>query len=261
MTGVLKGRKCKMVDMEALVYILAATLVNSLVSMVGVFSLWLKPKTLDKVLTLLVAFAAGGLLGGAFLHLLAESAEAMPFQDAALLCIGGFSVFFIMERVFKWHHCHHGHDCETHPFTYLILIGDGVHNFIDGLVIAASFMVSVPFGFVTTLMVVGHEIPQELGDFGVLVYGGFGRNKALLYNFLSQLTCVLGGILGYFVYQASVSTDFLLPLAAGGFIYIATSDLIPELHKEPDTKKAFVAFLLFFAGVAFMLAVKVFAEG
>ncbi len=246
--------------MDAFAWILVATLTSSVLSMIGAVSLSLKPKTLEKLLGLLVAFSAGSLLGGAFLHLLGESLELMSFDEAVLILIAGFCLFFIMERFFKWHHCHKTSKCETHPFTYLILVGDGLHNFIDGLIIAASFLVSVPAGFLTTAMVIGHEIPQELGDFGVLIYGGLEKKKAILYNFLSQLTAVLGGIIGFFLSQSGVTIDFLLPFAAGGFIYIATSDLIPELHKEPDTRKSALSFIVFVFGVGFMLAVKLFAQ-
>ncbi|MCD4739983.1 ZIP family metal transporter [archaeon] len=204
--------------MDAFAWILVATLTSSVLSMIGAVSLSLKPKTLEKLLGLLVAFSAGSLLGGAFLHLLGESLELMSFDEAVLILIAGFCLFFIMERFFKWHHCHKTSKCETHPFTYLILVGDGLHNFIDGLIIAASFLVSVPAGFLTTAMVIGHEIPQELGDFGVLIYGGLEKKKAILYNFLSQLTAVLGGIIGFFLSQSGVTIDFLLPFAAGGFI-------------------------------------------
>lgn len=240
--------------METLYWILAATFLNGLVAFAGAFTLGLKPKTLKKILMFLVAFSAGALLGGAFFHLIAESLESIAVDTVFLLVMAGFCVFFVMERYLHWHHCHDTH-CKTHPFTYLILVGDGVHNFIDGLVIAASFLVSIPFGVITTLMILAHEIPQELGDFGVLVYGGMEKNKALFYNFLSQLTCVAGGLVGFFL-AASFDPAPLLPFAAGGFIYIATSDLVPELHKEPDNQKAVTHFALFLAGLAFMLAIK-----
>ena len=186
--------------------------------------------------------------------MIAESLEAIPADTVFLFVIVGFCVFFVMERFLHWHHCHEG-KCKVHPFTYLILFGDGVHNFIDGLVIAASFLVSVPFGLVTTLMIIAHEIPQELGDFGVLVYGGMKKKNALLYNFLSQLTCVLGGLVGLAL-AASLDPAPLLPFAAGGFIYISTSDLVPELHKEKDIKKSAKHFVLFLVGLAFMFAIK-----
>jgi zinc and cadmium transporter len=145
----------------------------------------------------------------------------------------------------------------VHPVSYLIIFGDSVHNFIDGVIIGASFIVSVPFGIITTLLIIGHEIPQELGNFGVLVYGGFGKTKALLYSFLAQLSCVVGGVLG-FVFSQRINgvIPFILPFAAGGFIYIAASDLIPELHKEPKLKKSLVSFGFFIVGIVFMFMLK-----
>ncbi|MCK4327053.1 MAG: ZIP family metal transporter [Candidatus Diapherotrites archaeon] len=240
--------------MEVIYWVLLATLLDGLVAFAGAFGLALKPKTLKKLLMFLVAFSAGALIGGAFFHLIAESLEGLPVDFAFLLVIAGFCLFFIMERFLYWHHCHEG-KCKVHPFTYLILVGDGVHNFIDGLVIAASFLVSIPFGIVTTFLIIAHEIPQELGDFGILVYGGMEKKKALLYNFVSQLTCVVGGLAGVFL-AMSFDPMPLLPFAAGGFIYIAMSDLVPELHKEKDNQKAVKHFALFLVGLAFMLAIK-----
>lgn len=161
-----------------------------------------------------------------------------------------------MEKYLYWRHCH-DEICEIHPFTYLNLIGDGFHNFLDGLVIAASFLVSIKLGLVTTAAVILHEIPQELGDFGVLVYGGFTKTKALLFNLLSALTAVVGAVAGFFISSTTANfSNFILPLTAGGFIYIASSDLIPELHKERDTKKSISAFLFFILGILLMWLAK-----
>lgn len=137
-------------------------------------------------------------LAGGFFHLLAESLEHLTTTVSFSLLLLGFILFFFIERFLKWHHCHE-EKCEVHPFSYLILFGDGIHNFIDGLIIAASFLVNINFGIVTTLLIIGHEVPQELGDFGVLVYGGFSKVKALTFNFISQLTCMIGGVLGFFI--------------------------------------------------------------
>jgi zinc and cadmium transporter len=246
--------------MSTLLLIILATMINGLVAFVGAFSLFIKDKLLHKILMLLVAFSAGALLSGGLLHLLAESLTMIAADTAFLIVLAGFSLFFIIERFLHWHHCHEG-DCEVHSFTYMILIGDGVHNFIDGLVIAASFIVSVPFGVVTTLLIIGHEIPQELGDFGVLVHGGFEKKKALLFNFGSQLTCVIGGIIGFFMSGLGGFTALLLPFAAGGFFYIAASDLIPELHKESSLKKSLIYFTFFLIGIGFMVLVKMLAGG
>jgi zinc and cadmium transporter len=243
-------------NMSTLLLILVATLVTGLIALVGAFSFFIKEKLLQKLLLVLVAFSAGALLAGGLFHLLAESIGMMDMNAAFILLLAGFSLFFVMERLLHWHHCHEG-KCDVHAFTYLILIGDGVHNFIDGLVIAASFLVSAPFGVITTFLIIGHEIPQELGDFGALVYGGMKKKKALLFNFASQLTCVAGGIEGFFLSGIGSVTSMLLPIAAGGFLYIAASDLIPELHKEKDFRKAMLSFAFFLVGITFMVSIKI----
>lgn len=244
--------------MSILAWIILATLVNGLVAFIGVFSLMFKEKSFNKLLMILVAFSAGALLSGAFFHLLPEALEVLSATRVFAYAMIGFIIFFMIERFLHWHHCHkHGAKCDVHPVSYLILIGDGVHNFIDGIIIGVSFLVSVPFGIITTLLIIGHEIPQELGDFAVLVYGGFSKKKALMYNFLSQLTAVIGGIIGY-VFSTRIEgvVPFILPFAAGGFIYIAASDLIPELHKEPKLGKSMVSFGFFLIGVVFMFLLK-----
>jgi len=242
--------------MGILFWILIATLLDGLVALVGVFSLFLSDKSLKKILIILVAFSAGALLSGAFFHLLSESLEHLSTTKTFTYLLIGFILFFLIERFFHWHHCHKGEKCDVHPFTYLILIGDGIHNFIDGLVIAASFMVNVNFGIITTLLIIGHEIPQELGDFGVLVYGGFSKIKALSFNLISQLTCVLGGIFGYLLSETQEFSLILLPFAAGGFLYISASDLIPELHKEADIKKSLIYFTFFLLGLILLFLIK-----
>jgi zinc and cadmium transporter len=161
-----------------------------------------------------------------------------------------------MERYFYWRHCHAG-ICDVHVFTYLNLIGDGIHNFTDGLVIAASFVADIKLGVVTTLAVLFHEVPQEMGDFGILVYGGFSKTKALFLNFVCALTAVLGAIIGYILSNITTGVSlFLISFTAGGFIYIAASDLIPELHKQKSSKRANVAFLAFVGGLIFMAVAK-----
>jgi len=241
---------------ETFLFILLATVVNSFIGLIGVLTLWLKDKYLNKILIILVAFSAGALLSGAFFHMLAESLEGMEVMVVFIYLMTGFIAFFLIERVRHWRHCHEG-KCEVHPYTHLVLIGDGIHNFIDGVVIAASFMVSIAFGWVTTLIIILHEIPQELGDFGVLVYGGFEKVRALGFNFLAQITCIIGGFVGFFLFYTPETIGFLLPFAAGGFIYIASSDLIPELHKEENLKKSMLSFVFFLIGIFFLLGVKI----
>lgn len=200
----------------------------------------------------MISFSAGALIGGAFLHLLPESVEQCGQANAYLLVIIGFILFFILEKYLHWRHCHEG-KCDIHAFTYLNLVGDGVHNFIDGLIIGSSFVVNIHFGLATTAAIILHEIPQEIGDFGVLIYGGFSKLKALFYNFLSALTAVFGTIIGYTLSSnLAIFMQFLMPFAAGGFIYIASCDLIPELHKQKDIKKATLSMCCFILGVALM---------
>jgi len=242
-----------------LLWILAATLINSLIAFCGTFSFLLRKSSFDKLIFILVSFAAGALLSGAFFHLLIESLENMSASTAFLILFVGFCAFFLAERFLHWHHCHKG-QCDVHPVSWLILIGDGLHNFIDGAVIAASFMVSIQFGIITTMLIIAHEVPQELGDFAVLVHSGMKKAKALLFNFISQTTCILGALATYLLFSNADFVLFLLPFAAGGFIYISASDLIPELHREPDLKKSLFSFAFFVFGILLMLLMKVLFE-
>jgi zinc and cadmium transporter len=233
---------------------------DGLVALLGAVTLIFKGKTLNNVIFGLVAFSAGTMIGGALLHLLSESIESKFFDidTAMMVFITGFSAFFLIERLLHWHHCHEG-KCDVHEYSYLVLIGDAVHNFIDGLVIAAAFITNLGLGFVTSFLIIAHEVPQEIGNFAVLLHAGMKKKTALLYNFAAQLTAVIGGLIGFFFFSESLRA-FMLPFAAGGFVYIAASDLIPELHKDPRLSRAMAAFLLFLAGVAFMYWVKVFAR-
>ena len=216
----------------------------------------MKKKSLEKSILILVALSAGALMGGAFLHLIPEAFESFLGESVFLYVLIGFIVFFFIEKVLHWRHCHKGH-CEIHSFAYMNLVGDGLHNFIDGLIIAASFMVDFRVGIVSTLAIILHEVPQEIGDFGVLLHGGFKKVTALLLNFVSGITAVIGGIVGYFLSgMVENFTLILLPFAAGGFIYIAASDLVPELRNEKKLGRSLLIFLTFLIGVFMMYAVK-----
>ena len=185
-----------------LIQILIATLAISLISLVGVLLLSVKEEWLTKALVSLVALAAGTLLGAAFLHLVPEAIEQVgDYSGIFLYVLLGFVFFFILEQFLYWQY-HHNMEQRIQPFSYLILFSDGLHNFLDGLAIAASFMVSFPLGMATTLAVAVHEIPQELGDFGALVYGGLSRRQALTFDYLSGIMAVVGGIIGFFVSSA-----------------------------------------------------------
>ncbi len=240
-------------------WIVGSTVIVSLIAFIGVVTLSVKKNMLEKILHLLVALSAGALIGGAFLHLMPESIRNCSDQSLDMMfsfVILGFVIFFILEKILHWRHCHDA-DCEVHTFGYMNLIGDAIHNFIDGLIVAVSFVTDVNLGVMTTIAIAAHEIPQEIGDFGVLVHSGMDVSKALLLNFVVALTVIIGGLVGYFV---SGTIDefliFLLPMAAGGFIYISSSDLIPELRKIKDFKKSILTFVIFLVGIALMWLVK-----
>ena len=241
--------------MNSFLWIMISTFIISLISFIGIFTLALKDKLLDKIVLLLVSLSAGALMGSAFLHLLPESVELSEGLDVFLFVLVGFALFFLIEKVLHWRHCHKG-ECQVHTFTYMNLIGDSIHNFIDGLIMATSFVISIPLGMTTTMAIALHEIPQEIGDFGVLIYGGFTKKKALVLNFLTALTAVLGGLIGFFISNMVENVKlFILPFAAGGFLYIAASDLIPEIRKETSLKKSMIYFGIFILGIFIMYAV------
>jgi zinc and cadmium transporter len=232
---------------------IGASIAVSLISLIGIFTLLFKDRFLDRILFLLIAFSAGGLIGGAFLHILPEVIEEYLQSSPFFYVIVGFVAFFIMEKYFYWRHCHND-VCDVHAFTYLNLIGDAIHNFTDGLVIGASFVVSIKFGVVTTLVIIFHEIPQEIGDFGVLVYGGFKKSKALFYNFITALTCVIGAAIGVPLSEhVGKFSMYILPIVAGGFIYVAACDLIPEVHKQKSLKKSTFSIAAFLCGILFII--------
>lgn len=244
--------------MLQLVYIVITTFAIALIAFIGIFTLALKDKVLNKILLILVSLSAGALMGGAFLHLIPEAAEISEGINTYSIVLVGFILFFIIEKVLHWRHCHKG-KCDVHTFHYMNLIGDSIHNFIDGLIISASFIASIPLGFTTTVAIAAHEIPQEIGDFGVLIYGGFEKKKAIVLNFIVALMIVAGGIVGYFISKTvEQAVVFLLPFAAGGFIYIAATDLVPEIKKEVDIKKSMATMLVFICGILMMWAVKIF---
>jgi len=238
-------------------WILGSSIAIALIAFVGVVTLALNDKLLDRILLLLVGLSAGAFMGGALLHLIPEALELMPSTEVFLLVLFGFTVFLAMEKLLHWHHCHKG-KCKVHSFSYMILIGDAFHNFIDGLILAASFLTSFELGIATFFAVALHEIPQEIGDFGVLVYGGFSKAKALAFNFLSAITVVLGGIAGYLLFgMVDGFAAVLLPFTAGSFMYIAASGLIPEIKKESGVKKSVGALAAFTLGIALMYCFKI----
>lgn len=246
--------------MEILSYILISTFLISLGALVGVFTLAMREEKLSQILLFLVSLSAGAMMGGAFFHLLPEASEKISSNLLYAIVLFSFIFFFLIEKLFHWRHCHKG-ECDVHSFGYMNLFGDSIHNFIDGLVIAAAFLVDIKLGIITTLAMALHEIPQEIGDFGVLLYAGFEKKKALIANYLVALTVVLGGLVGYFLsFRINNFIPYLLPFAAGGFIYIAASDLMPEIRKETSLKKSLISFGIFLLGVAIMFLAKTLGQ-
>lgn len=242
--------------MPILFWIILATFVNGLMALVGAVTFIFSSNLLKKITFILIAFSAGTLLGGGLLHLLPEALDMLDVMAVFLTAIIGFSLFFLVEKFLHWHHCHDEEEKCPHPFTYLILFGDGIHNLLDGLAIAAAFLIDIRLGIITTLVIISHELPQELGNFAILIHGGIEKKKALLYNFLAQLTSVLGGILGFYLAEIFNFKPYMLAFTAGGFIYIAASDLIPEIKKEGHLGKSIITYLLFLAGIVFMILIK-----
>lgn len=242
---------------EVWLYSLVSVFLVSLVSLVGLITLGMAVEKLRKVLIYLISFSAGALFGDAFIHLLPEVIENGGFGVlSALYILSGILMFFILEKVIHWQHCHMPiTKTHVHPFAYMNLVGDSLHNFIDGLIIAGSYLASIPAGVATSFAVLLHEIPQEIGDFGVLIHGGFSKGKAIFLNFITALAAVLGTIVALFLgnYIPNIQ-QILVPIAIGGFLYIAGSDLIPELHKETRVWISIGQIMAFVFGILIMMA-------
>jgi zinc and cadmium transporter len=237
-------------------YAFISVIIISLISFVGIFTLFLNEEKLQKNIFIFVSLATGALLGDAFIHIIPEAFEnGLNPTFISILIISGILFFFIIEKFLHWHH--HGEDKENthiHPVGKLVILSDGVHNFIDGLIIGASYLVSIPIGIATTIAVILHEIPQEIGDFGVLIHAGYTKKRALWLNFLSAILALAGVFISFLLGNL---TEFfvvwILPFAAGGFIYIATSDLMPELQKTKKAQYSVHQILAIIIGVMTML--------
>lgn len=241
--------------MSTWIYTFLSVGLASSISLIGIFFISINKKKLPKILIFLVSFAVGALFGDAFIHLLPESFEKLGSNlSTSLLALSGIFIFFILEKFIRWRHCHiPTSESHIHPLVTMNIIGDGVHNFIDGMLIAASYIISVPLGIATTLAIILHEIPQELGNFGVFLHAGLSIKKALIYNFLSALTAFLGAFFSLLI--ANGNTQFalyLLPITAGGFIYIAGSDLMPEIQHETKSSTSIYQFISILAGIFIM---------
>ena len=242
-----------MIGSNPLFYVIGYGLLMSLFAFSGAIFYVFPEKTVKKYIFPMVAFAAGALWGGAFFHMLPESIHAIGDTKEVFLCLTfGFVIFLILHQGIHWHHCHKL-DCAhpARPLGAMILIADGIHNLLGGLGIGALFLVDIKVGIAAWFAAVLHEIPQEIGDFGLLVHSGWSRSKALLFNFLSALTFPLGGLLAYAL-QGSFNVAYLAPIAAGNFLYIAAADLTPEIAKYENMKKTLSSLIFFLLGMGLL---------
>lgn len=244
-------------SLDTYIFTFSSILLVSLISLFGILLLSFQEMLFRRYLSLFISVAVGALLGDAFIHLIPEAlAETETTTITSILIIAGIFTFFLLEKVLHWHH--HGEDADTsdiHPVGKLVLVSDVTHNFLDGVVIAASFAISLPVGFATTLAVILHEIPQEVGDFAVLIHSGYSKGRALLLNFLSALSAVFGAALFFAIggFAESFAT-LCIPLTAGGFIYIAVADLIPELQKTKQWRISLLQVAAVIVGIGSMVS-------
>lgn len=238
----------------SLFYLILSLFIGSIGSVgLAALMLLLKNDKLDKLATYLSYFAGGTLLGAAFLGMLPKAIELLNAKTVLILVLGGILFFFILEKIILWRSCKNN-NCERHSsasIAPIILIGDAFHNAIDGIVIAASFLTSVELGFFATISVVLHEIPQELGDFGILIKSGYSKRKALFYNALSGSTAIILGIIAYFILEeVKMLIPWALSFSAASFLYIALADLIPEMHRKTKVSESILQFLLISLGIS-----------
>jgi zinc and cadmium transporter len=244
-------------------YSLVSVALVSLLSLIGLAFISVGEEKLKRIIFVMVSLAVGGLFGDAFIHLLPDAFERLGSNlQGSLYVLAGIFAFFVLEKFLLWRHQHVLQSAHSiHPVGYMNLLADGVHNFIDGAIIGASYVVSFHVGIATTLAVIFHEIPHELGNFFVLLYAGFTKKKALFFNFLSAVSAILGTIISLLVgSRVENFANVMLPLAAGGFIYIAGSDLVPELNKESKLEKSLVQMVAIGFGVGLMLLLDMLEE-
>jgi zinc and cadmium transporter len=239
--------------MNALFYAIIANLIVSLCSLLGVATLSLKREKLDRSLIYFVALSAGTLMGASFFHLIPEASDSVGIEVTNLTVVMAFITFFLVEKLLHWHH-HHAFSHDTHTLGFMNLLGDSLHNFLDGMILAATFYVDPRLGVTATIAVLLHEIPQEIGDFGVLLHSGFSVKKALLFNIGVSLTSVLGAVVGaLWLSQVEVMSSYITAFAAGGFLYVSTSDLLPEIRKEDGSSRSWITFIVFLLGMLLMV--------
>jgi zinc and cadmium transporter len=251
------------------IYAFGSVILVSLISLVGLFSLGLKQAFLKRITFLLVSLSVGALFGDAIIHLIPEAFNEIGNPSIVSLAILiGIMLFFVLEKFIRWHHSHE-HSCDTeecetkekkiHPMGALILTSDALHNMVDGIIIGVSYFISIEVGIATTIAIILHEIPQEIGHFAVLIHSGYSKTKAILFNFFSSLSAILGTAI-VFIFGKNIDSyiPFLIAFAAGGFIYIAGSDLVPELHKTSSKKHSILQFIAIVVGIAIMFALLAF---
>jgi zinc and cadmium transporter len=247
--------------MHVFLWILSSSLLMSTLALIGSATLLLKRETLTRLVLPLVALAAGSLIGGALFHMIPASLASNRHTELSVFgwTAAGFAAFLALEQFIHHHHCHYGSaDCKQ-PLTYLILLGDGLHNFLGGLSVAGTFLVDIRLGIATWLAAAAHEVPQELGDFGALVHGGWTAGRALFANFLSALMFPAGALLTYAI-SFHMNTDFLIAFGAGNFLYIGASDLVPEVNRSRTAEDNVVHFIAFVAGLVVLLGIRVLLE-
>ncbi|MBI5225734.1 ZIP family metal transporter [Candidatus Micrarchaeota archaeon] len=239
-------------------YIIGATIIVSLISLIGIITIPFKEKTLNNVIFVLVGFATGAVLGAIFFDLIPQAIADSGAATVMAATLGGLLAGFVLEKIISWHHHHvphKGHHHDEKPLGYLNLLGDALHNFFDGVAIAASFLVSVPIGITTTTAIALHEIPHEMGNFGLFLYSGFGKKKAIAFNLVGALASVAGGVMFFYFAPAVTSLKAIgLSFSAGTLLYIATTDLFPELHKETRLQQTLAQLALIFVGIGTMYA-------
>lgn len=242
--------------MDPLTWIICSGLLMSALALAGSVTYALPERSRQRAILPLVAFSAGSLIGGALLHMIPEAAARSGGGVAVYAwVVVGFTSFLAFEQFLHWHHWHSDAPEVKSPLGYLMLVGDSVHNFIDGVAVAGAFLVDVRLGITTWLVAAAHEAPQELGKYGVLMLGGWRPGRAIALNFLASLTFLAGGVLAYAA-SFAIDVGFLVPLAAGSFLYIAASDLVPEVNRHHDLGVNLLHFGSFAAGIALLLAIK-----
>ncbi len=239
--------------------ILIASILESIVSFLAGVAVILNERRVMRVVHWVISFAVGVMLGTVFFDILPETFELLEPKVALPWVLGGFLAFFALEKLLFWYHCHDD-VCETHASAYLVLIGDAIHNFIDGVFIAFAFSAGFSTGVLASIAVILHEIPQEASDFAVMLHGGFSKKKALFWNTVVSITTVVGAIVGYYLTVSVGYIGMLLALVAGNFLYVAAADLIPELHHKHGSRSSIMQIILILAGVLLVATIGTFVH-